>query len=208
MFAMKGMWVAVILVLTLTGCASGPLTTRERSTLGGTAIGAGTGALIGAASGGNAGTGALIGGAIGALSGALLGDQLQRVERERVATAHQPPQAPPPPPAGGLAPAPSHAVASQVAGDPTQGEFANGTPWIIHIYINADLNNVEVTTPIVLRPNQVLPGNLDIGTHRIIARAYVNTQFAKRLVGRFDRTIQIDPRRPGWLLNFHTSNFR
>jgi hypothetical protein len=38
--------------------------------LGGAAIGAGTGALIGGVAGGNAGTGALIGGAIGAVGGA------------------------------------------------------------------------------------------------------------------------------------------
>jgi hypothetical protein len=38
--------------------------------LGGAAIGAGTGALIGGVAGGNAGTGALIGGAVGAIGGA------------------------------------------------------------------------------------------------------------------------------------------
>ncbi|MGH7051872.1 MAG: YMGG-like glycine zipper-containing protein [Acetobacteraceae bacterium] len=39
--------------------------------LSGGAIGAGTGAILGAAVGGGAGTGALIGGAVGALGGAL-----------------------------------------------------------------------------------------------------------------------------------------
>ena len=42
-------------------CAGGPLTTREKGTLGGAALGAGAGAIIGGATGGGAGKGALIG---------------------------------------------------------------------------------------------------------------------------------------------------
>src|SRR5580765_987335 len=59
-----------------TGCAGGPVTTREK--------GAGIGALGGAAAGGIIGSavghpaaGALIGGALGLGAGALVGDQLQ-----------------------------------------------------------------------------------------------------------------------------------
>ena len=63
------------------GCAGGPLTTREKSTLGGAALGAGTGALIGEVSGGKPGTGAAIGAGVGALGGALVGDQIQGSER-------------------------------------------------------------------------------------------------------------------------------
>jgi phage tail tape-measure protein len=62
--------------LLLTGCAGGPLTTREK--------GAGIGALGGAAAGGivgsavgHPGAGAAIGGALGLGAGALVGDQLQ-----------------------------------------------------------------------------------------------------------------------------------
>ncbi len=50
----------------LSGCG---YRTEDRAISGGL-IGAGTGALIGGATGGNAGTGALIGGAVGALGGA------------------------------------------------------------------------------------------------------------------------------------------
>jgi phage tail tape-measure protein len=60
----------------LTGCAGGPLSTREK--------GAGIGALGGAAAGGIVGAavrhpaaGAAIGGALGLGAGALVGDQLQ-----------------------------------------------------------------------------------------------------------------------------------
>ena len=62
-------------ILFVAGCSQ-PLTTREKATLGGAAIGAGTGAAIGSASG-NAGTGAAIGAGAGALGGFLVGDHLE-----------------------------------------------------------------------------------------------------------------------------------
>ena len=55
------------LVCGLAGCGERP---GERALTGGL-IGAGTGAVIGGATGGNAGTGALIGGGVGALGGAV-----------------------------------------------------------------------------------------------------------------------------------------
>jgi len=67
---------AIASTLLLSGCAGGPLSTREK--------GAGIGALGGAAAGGIIGSavrhpaaGALIGGALGLGAGALIGDQLQ-----------------------------------------------------------------------------------------------------------------------------------
>jgi len=64
--------IATIVVLlglscSLAGCGQRP---GERALSGGL-IGAGSGAVIGAATGGNAGTGALIGGGLGALGGAV-----------------------------------------------------------------------------------------------------------------------------------------
>ncbi len=64
------------------GCAR-PLTTRERTTLGGAAIGAGSGALIGEAAGDNPAAGALIGGAIGTAGGALVGNEIERSRDRR-----------------------------------------------------------------------------------------------------------------------------
>lgn len=69
--------VALLLLVSMTGCAGGPLSTRERMTLGGGALGAATGAVIGAATGGSAAVGAAIGGPVGLLGGFLLGDSLQ-----------------------------------------------------------------------------------------------------------------------------------
>jgi osmotically inducible lipoprotein OsmB len=67
---------AMLMTLTLTGCAGGPLTTREQFTYGGGALGASTGAIIGAASG-SAAAGAAIGGPVGAVAGYLIGESLQ-----------------------------------------------------------------------------------------------------------------------------------
>ncbi len=65
----------VFIIVTLSGCAGGPLTTREKFTYGGGAVGAATGAIIGAATG-SAAVGALIGGPEGAIGGYLIGGSL------------------------------------------------------------------------------------------------------------------------------------
>ncbi len=59
--------IAVLSIAALAGCGDTP---GQRALSGG-AIGAGTGAIIGAATGGNVGTGALIGGGVGAIGGAV-----------------------------------------------------------------------------------------------------------------------------------------
>jgi hypothetical protein len=69
--------IVLVVVLAMAGCAGGALSPREKSTLGGAALGAGAGALIGEAAGGHPGKGALIGGALGGLGGALTGGALQ-----------------------------------------------------------------------------------------------------------------------------------
>lgn len=78
---------AVIASATLMmGCASGPLTTREKAAGIGALGGAAAGAAVGSAVD-HPGTGALIGGAIGLGAGALIGDQLEAREQ-----AQQPPR--------------------------------------------------------------------------------------------------------------------
>ena len=66
----------VAAALFLTGCAGGPLSTREKGAGIGALGGAAAGGIIGAAVG-RPGTGAAIGGALGLGAGALVGDQLQ-----------------------------------------------------------------------------------------------------------------------------------
>jgi phage tail tape-measure protein len=65
--------------LTLAGCSSGPLTTREKGAGIGALGGAAAGGLIGGAMG-HPGAGAAIGGATGLGAGAIIGDQMQRRE--------------------------------------------------------------------------------------------------------------------------------
>jgi osmotically inducible lipoprotein OsmB len=67
---------AMLMTVILTGCAGGPLTTREQFTYGGGVLGASTGAIIGAASG-SAAAGVAIGGPVGAVVGYLIGESLQ-----------------------------------------------------------------------------------------------------------------------------------
>jgi uncharacterized protein YcfJ len=72
---------AIILAMPilLVACSGQPLSTREKGTIAGGVLGAGSGALIGAAVGAP-GAGAAIGGVIGAGTGALIGNELQNVE--------------------------------------------------------------------------------------------------------------------------------
>jgi phage tail tape-measure protein len=63
-------------MLLVTGCAGGPLSTREKGAGIGALGGAAAGGLVGAAVG-HPGAGAAIGGGLGLGAGALIGDQLQ-----------------------------------------------------------------------------------------------------------------------------------
>jgi len=64
------------IMLATVGCTSQPLTYREKGTLGGGVLGAGTGAIIGAAVGHPA-AGAAIGGGLGALGGLAVGNAME-----------------------------------------------------------------------------------------------------------------------------------
>jgi osmotically inducible lipoprotein OsmB len=76
------------MMLAAVGCASQPLTTREEGTLGGGALGAGSGAIIGAVVGHPA-AGALIGGGLGALGGFAVGNEMQNQENQQAQTQQQ-----------------------------------------------------------------------------------------------------------------------
>ncbi|MCC6695365.1 MAG: glycine zipper 2TM domain-containing protein [Candidatus Hydrogenedentes bacterium] len=64
--------VAAMLCASMLGCNTTP---TQEGAIGGAAVGAGAGAIIGHQSG-KAGEGALIGAGVGALGGALIGDQV------------------------------------------------------------------------------------------------------------------------------------
>ncbi len=81
---------AIAVMLLASGCAGRELTTTEKTTMGGALLGAGTGALIGSATG-KAGTGALIGAGVGALGGALMGQvvEAEAAKQRRLAEQQQ-----------------------------------------------------------------------------------------------------------------------
>jgi hypothetical protein len=198
-------------------------------------VGAASGGLIAAATvGGDKGPAIALGAIIGGLLGALVGEVV--AHRETAAAVPPPPPPPPastglppgpppgppppglPPPGGpppGLPPpggqwvvvSPMPPPPTQVPGpppDPTRGIITNGTPWEVHVFIDIPPGSPG---PLVLRAGDSQPVNLDIGQHRIVAQAFVDTQFGRRLVGTFDQILAVDPRAPGWTIRFFEANF-
>jgi hypothetical protein len=199
-----------LLALLLAGCAS-----HQGAAKGGI-IGAAAGGLVGAAAGGNDGRNMALGAVIGGLLGALTGEVIQNRQAAATPVPAGPPPAgvPPPPPPGQwsvvTAPPPPPPVGPPPAGapgrppDPTQGMITNGTGWEIHVFVD---NPPGTPGPLVLTPGMQAPVVLDIGQHRVIAQAFVDTQLGRRLVGTFDRTLTVDPRAPGWTIHFFPANF-
>ena len=200
--------IATVAVL-VSACAQRPLSTREQGAVTGAALGAGTGALIGSATG-TAGTGAAIGAGLGLLSGALIGGA---IENQRAETDNPPTSTAPTPTEPTAPQAPTQSTAETfnpkaATIDPTVGKFVNSTQWRLEIFLDADPEDLASAAGIELGPQESQPQNLDFGPHRIIARAYVDTQFGTRMIGRYDRTIQVDPRGSGWTLHFTEGDFR
>lgn len=71
---------AIILMLSVAGCAG--MSPTEQRMLSGGAIGAGAGAAVGAISGGSAATGAVVGGAAGVVGG-LIVDEADKSHHHR-----------------------------------------------------------------------------------------------------------------------------
>ena len=193
-------------VALLNACAQRPLSTREQGAVTGAALGAGTGAIIGSATG-RAGPGAAIGAGIGLLTGAILGGALEKERGETAVPA-------PPPPAGSILsgatgkPYTRFPTRTIPTVDPTTGQFVNGTRWRLMVFVDADPEALQSASPILLQPQESRQHNLDLGPHRVIARAVVDTQFGPRTVGGYDRTIEVDPRGSGWALRFSEDNVR
>ena len=190
-------------VVLLAGCAAG----GGETTAKGTIIGAGTGALIGAGLG--KGEGAALGALIGGLLGTLFGAEVERTQSGTGPLAAPPPPPPPPPPRQWAVvtpppPAPPPAGTPVPPPDPTRGVITNSTPWEVHVFFDLPPGSPG---PLVLRPGGSVPVNLDIGKHRIVAQAFVDTQFGRRLVGTFDQILAVDARMPGWTIRFFEANF-
>lgn len=192
-FAKLGPGLAILLIaLVLAGCATPGQT--------GAAMGASAGAVAGAAMGRNAGSAAL-GAIFGGIAGAIIGETAAQ-------SPYRSPQAGPPPPPRGYVPPPPPppgvTVTSPQPADPTKGVMINGTRWEVNVFVDVAPNG---SPTLILRPTESVPVNLDIGPHRIVARAFVDTQFGKRPVGTFDQTLRVDARASGWSIRFIEQNF-
>ncbi len=82
-----------------------------------------------------------------------------------------------------------------------------GTPLRVQVYIDSDLSR-GATTANTMNPKEVLPVNLDVGSHRIVAIATRDTQFGQRTVGRLHRPVNVDVRGSGWEMRFDEGDFR
>ena len=160
-----------------------------------------------------------LGAVIGGLFGAIAGDMIQQRRPPRPPSRRRPApasgkrpagavaaravvrgdRAPPPPPVG-----PPPAGSPGRPPDPTLGVITNGTQWEIHVFLDLPPGS---PSPLVLTPGTQAPVVLDIGQHRVVAQAFVDTQLGRRLVGTFDRTLRVDPRAPGWTIHFFPANF-
>ena len=78
--------VAVLLALVPGGCAS--MSNTDKGVVGGGAVGAGTGAVVGHALG-HTGAGAVIGGVVGAVTGGVIGNHMDENERQAAERAAQ-----------------------------------------------------------------------------------------------------------------------
>ena len=75
------------------------------------------------------------------------------------------------------------------------------------MYVDVDPGKIADAQPLVLKPGETKPWQLALGQHRVIARAHA-TETGEALMGRFDRTIELDPQRGGWFLRFRETDFR
>jgi tetratricopeptide (TPR) repeat protein len=90
---------------------------------------------------------------------------------------------------------------------PTTGQFVNGTRWRVEVFVDADPQAFQSTPGIVLNPQETRQHSLDFAPHRVIAWAYVDTQFGTRTVGWYDRTLLVDPYATKWTLQFSEADF-
>ena len=206
---MKRLALLLIVALVLSACAE--MSGAQKGAAVGAGTGAVAGAIIGSTVGGNrsghAGTGAIIGALGGAAAGALIGDSMEKKpagggQLQPVPPPGQPGAAPPPPPSqAGVT------VPGQYGGDPTRGQFVNSTTFQLRVYVDLDPARESSAPYLTMNPSEVLPVNLDVGNHRVVAVATRDTQFGPRNVGRYDRPLKVDVRGSGWELRFREGDF-
>jgi hypothetical protein len=114
-----------------------------------------------------------------------------------------------PPPATTRSTPSSPPGAGAPASAASQGRFINTTSWSLRVWIDASPANSAAPPTVTLQPGETVPWTLAQGPRRIVAHAYPVGQAGGEVVGRFDRTIALDPQRAsGWFLRFREADFR
>lgn len=191
-------WIVGTLSMGLIGVFLFGCTTTQKGAAAGGAVGALAGQAIGRDT-----KGTLIGAGVGALAGALAGDAYES-EKQRQAQ-----QVPPTAPPAAYEP-PRESARFQPGSyqaDPTRGEFANKTHWEVSVWVDSDPNRTSRSPALLLKPKDTIPANLDVGQHRIYAEAFVDTQYGRRIVGRYDRVMNVDVKSNGWYVEFYPGAF-
>ena len=91
---------------------------------------------------------------------------------------------------------------------PTTGQFINDTRWRIEVFVDAGPQAPQSTPNIVLQSGETRQHSLHFAPHRVIAWAYVDTQFGTRTAGSYDRTLMVDPYATTWTLRFSEADFQ
>jgi len=78
---------------------------------------------------------------------------------------------------------------------------------LTEVNVDADPARESSAPYLTMNPSEVLPVNLDVGNHRVVAVATRDTQFGPRNVGRYDRPLKVDVRGSGWELRFREGDF-
>jgi hypothetical protein len=91
-----------------------------------------------------------------------------------------------------------------------EGQFINATPWALALWVDVDPVNTAGTAPVVIQPGGTKRWTLERGSHRLVVHAReASASRDERVIGRYDRTIELDPQRAGgWYLRFRESDFR
>lgn len=173
-------------------------TAREQGAVIGTGVGAASGLAIGKRT-----SGAFIGGAGGALLGALTGEVVERhreakAQERRISELEQQQR---------VQQRAEGVVGPAIGVDPTAGEILNDTKWVVNVYVDDAASSTKRAPTMVLMPRETKAFSMDIGQHRVMAEAFVSTQYGQRFVGKYDQVLNIDPKSSGWRIRFGESSF-
>jgi hypothetical protein len=90
----------------------------------------------------------------------------------------------------------------------TPGVLVNTTRWPVNVYLDTDPSSPGVFPLLTLRPGESRQLALVGGQHRIVAQPVAEAGGAALPAGRYDRTIQIEPRDRSFRLQLSAGEFK